>query len=289
MKTRLLLTTWLTCCWIIGSCGTTSIVEDRHLTRKELDRKVEQKQRDEDDGYAVFATIEAEKQNRLSASHIFVSYTTETKKKKKGRRRRIKEERTKDEAASRIREAYQKLNQGVPFGEVVQMYSECPSKAKDGDLGIFDASRMAPEFVETAFSLAVGEISEPVETKQGFHIIKRQVVEEVRARHILVMHDGSKQKPTTLSRTRAEAATAIQEIASQLASDGSNFKAIAKNRSDCPSGHRGGDLGTFGRGQMSLPFENAVFSLEENEISAIVETEFGFHIIQRLPLYEARR
>ena len=63
---------------------------------------------------------------------------------------------------------------------------------------------------------------------------------------------------------------------------GEKFSAIAKDISLCPSKKRGGDLGTFGRGQMVKEFENAAFALEKGQISGIVKTQFGYHIIKRL-------
>ena len=63
---------------------------------------------------------------------------------------------------------------------------------------------------------------------------------------------------------------------------GENFSAIAKDVSLCPSKKRGGALGTFGRGQMVKEFENAAFVLEKGQISGIVKTQFGYHIIKRL-------
>ena len=63
---------------------------------------------------------------------------------------------------------------------------------------------------------------------------------------------------------------------------GEKFSAIAKDISICPSKKRGGDLGTFGRAQMVKDFENAAFALEKGQISGIVKTQFGYHIIKRL-------
>ena len=63
---------------------------------------------------------------------------------------------------------------------------------------------------------------------------------------------------------------------------GEKFSAIAKDISICPSKKRGGDLGTFGRGQMVKDFENVAFTLEKGQISGIVKTQFGYHIIKRL-------
>jgi parvulin-like peptidyl-prolyl isomerase len=132
-------------------------------------------------------------------------------------------------------------------------------------------------------ALAEGQISEPVETDFGYHLIKRQKVEEVHVRHILVMHDESQRKPPDIKRTKKEAKKLIDEIATKVKAKDADFAALAQEYSDCPSKRRGGDLGTFGRGRMAPPFEKAAFALKENEISGIVETDFGYHIIQRLP------
>jgi len=63
---------------------------------------------------------------------------------------------------------------------------------------------------------------------------------------------------------------------------GEDFGKIAKEYSECPSKKRGGDLGEFGRGQMVKPFEDAAFIQEINAIGPVVETPFGYHIIQVL-------
>jgi peptidyl-prolyl cis-trans isomerase C len=63
---------------------------------------------------------------------------------------------------------------------------------------------------------------------------------------------------------------------------GEKFSAIAREVSLCPSKKRGGDLGTFGRGQMVKEFETAAFALDKGQISGIIKTQFGYHIIRRL-------
>jgi peptidyl-prolyl cis-trans isomerase C len=63
---------------------------------------------------------------------------------------------------------------------------------------------------------------------------------------------------------------------------GEKFATIAKSVSRCPSGKKGGDLGTFTRGKMVKEFENAAFALQKGEVSGIVKTQFGCHIIKRL-------
>lgn len=64
--------------------------------------------------------------------------------------------------------------------------------------------------------------------------------------------------------------------------DGKSFEELAKDYSSCPSGQNGGDLGEFGKGMMVAPFEKAAFALEVGEMSPIVRTQFGYHLIKRL-------
>jgi len=63
---------------------------------------------------------------------------------------------------------------------------------------------------------------------------------------------------------------------------GEKFSNVAREVSLCPSKKRGGDLGTFGRGRMVKEFEQAAFALQKGQISPIVKTKFGYHIIRRL-------
>jgi parvulin-like peptidyl-prolyl isomerase len=100
----------------------------------------------------------------------------------------------------------------------------------------------------------------------------------VRASHILLMYAGSARSRAT--RSKDEAQQQIGELKSQL-DGGADFAALAKQHSDCPSAAKGGDLGSFGRGQMVGPFEDAAFGMEVGQVSGVVETDFGYHIIKR--------
>ncbi len=80
-----------------------------------------------------------------------------------------------------------------------------------------------------------------------------------------------------LAKTEQEARTILERIKKR-----EKFSNIAQEVSLCPSGKRGGDLGTFGRGKMLKEFENAAFAINKGEISGIVKTKFGYHIIKRL-------
>ncbi|MEM9462332.1 MAG: peptidylprolyl isomerase [Myxococcota bacterium] len=100
----------------------------------------------------------------------------------------------------------------------------------------------------------------------------------VRASHILLMYQGSQR--STATRSKEEAQQQIQQLQSQI-QQGADFADLARQHSDCPSSSKGGDLGSFGRGQMVGPFENAAFGMEVGQTSGVVETPFGYHLIQR--------
>ena len=90
------------------------------------------------------------------------------------------------------------------------------------------------------------------------------MTDKVTARHILVP-------------TLNEAMTARERITDS----GEDFADIAKELSKCPSSAQGGSLGTFGKGQMVKPFEDAAFSLPVGKVSLPIQTQFGYHLIQR--------
>ena len=105
--------------------------------------------------------------------------------------------------------------------------------------------------------------------------------ESVRASHILV---GSDEKATPEERKKAKEKA---EALLKRVKAGEDFAAIAKAESSCPSASQGGDLGTFGRGQMVPAFEKAAFALKQGETSGVVESEFGYHIIKVTEKQEA--
>ncbi|ROR01634.1 peptidylprolyl isomerase [Desulfosoma caldarium] len=98
--------------------------------------------------------------------------------------------------------------------------------------------------------------------------------ERVHARHILVSV-----KPDATAEDKKAARKKIDDLKARL-SKGEDFATLAESQSDCPSKERGGDLGFFARGQMVKPFEEAAFALEPGAVSDVVETDFGYHLIQ---------
>ncbi len=101
------------------------------------------------------------------------------------------------------------------------------------------------------------------------------------AAHILIAYKGSMRAAPTITRSKPEAQRLANTVLNQ-AKGGANFGDLAVKYSDDPSAKQGkGILGKFGRNQMVKPFADAAFALKPGELSGIVETPFGFHIIKR--------
>ncbi|MFO7598528.1 MAG: peptidylprolyl isomerase [Candidatus Desulfacyla sp.] len=98
--------------------------------------------------------------------------------------------------------------------------------------------------------------------------------EQVQASHILI-----KVKPDATEAEQAEALKKIKDV-QEKQKKGEDFAELAKAHSQCPSSSKGGDLGYFGRGQMVPPFEEAAFNMKSGEVSDIVKTQFGYHLIK---------
>jgi|LFRM01.2.fsa_nt_gb peptidyl-prolyl cis-trans isomerase C len=94
----------------------------------------------------------------------------------------------------KAKEIQDEIHQGLSFEEAAQKYSTCPSRQVGGDLGEFERGKMVPEFEEAAFNLKEGELSEPVKTQFGYHLIKLQYKNEARLRTIDEVREQIKQQ-----------------------------------------------------------------------------------------------
>jgi len=123
--------------------------------------------------------------------------------------------------------------------------------------------------------LGKGEVSEEeIKAYYDRHTYLFKKPEQVRASHILI-----KVEPGANEKNKAKARKKIEKIRQRLIR-GEDFGALAKEFSQCPSSAKGGDLKYFGRRQMAKPFEDAAFALKVGELSDVVETRFGYHLIK---------
>jgi peptidyl-prolyl cis-trans isomerase SurA len=188
-------------------------------------------------------------------------------------------------AFDKIRAAKREIDAGMSFEEAAKKYSESPEGASGGDLGFLaKGSTTELTFEERAFSLPVGRVSDPFETRLGYHIIK---VEEkkgmsVRLRHILVRH-----APTEGQR---EALVAKLDSLRGAVKDRAVFEAAAKAMSaDNATRARGGDLGWLTLLEMQPSVREAVQGLEAGKISAVVAEGNIFSIYMVSKRTDSRR
>lgn len=109
-----------------------------------------------------------------------------------------------------------------------------------------------------------------------------KVPERIKASHILIT-SGADDDEAAKKEKRGK----IEELKEQL-EKGADFAKLAREHSACPSKEKGGDLGYVAKGQMVKPFEDAAFSLKKDDLSDVVETKYGFHLIKVTDLQEAK-
>lgn len=169
---------------------------------------------------------------------------------------------------------------GEDFSKLAKQFSQDPSaKENSGDLGYFSAFRMVYPFESAAFKTKKGDISMPVRTRYGYHILKvldiRDNRGEINVAHIMI----AKQ---TEPKLEEKAKNTIDDIYKKL-QQGEKFETLAQQFSeDKSSAEKGGVLNRFASGQLSSnQFEDIAFSLSnENPLSAPFQTEFGWHIVK---------
>lgn len=196
--------------------------------------------------------------------------------------------RTRDEARARADAIHARLAGGEDFAAVARAESDARSSGPRGGL----LGTYAPEdwpaahaAIQSAVAaLSVGATSDVLEAPYGWVIARRCAVELVHSRHILVRFAGARNAPEELTRTREEARALIDAARVEALAPGADFAALARERSEDGSAERGGDVGTLGRGRLAPEYEAAVFALPEGAISEVVETDVGFHVIQRVAL-----
>ncbi len=187
------------------------------------------------------------------------------------------------EAYNKIMKIRARVMKGEDFNKVASEkgISDDPS-AKDngGDLGFFTAMQMIYTFETVAYTTKVGEISQPVRTRYGYHIIKvtdrRPAQGELLCAHIMI-----KTPPNMNNEDSLNAYAKVTEIYNKLKAGG-KFDELAQQFSDDKqSAKKGGELPWFGTNKMPAEFEKAAFALKnKGDYSEILRTKYGWHVIK---------
>ncbi len=174
------------------------------------------------------------------------------------------------------------VNQGADFSQMARQYSEDRgSSSRGGNMGYITSPRLPYNFETAAYTLGEGEISQIVESPQGYHILKggkkRPARGKVLAEHILIL------VPDTASASSADMLQARIDSIYNVAVSGADFEVLARKHSQDPgSASKGGQLPWFGPGQMVAEFDSTAFAMPVGEISRPFRTRFGWHIIKKL-------
>lgn len=185
-----------------------------------------------------------------------------------------------EETAERAGRLVHDLRDGADFGALAARVSDGPEASSGGDLGWRDPAGLPGLFIEALQSMAPGDVSEPLRSANGFHVLKLverrggepQSITEHRARHILLRDEGEG------DRQRRQ----LEELRRRIL-DGASFEQLARRHSvDQGTAADGGDLGWFGPGEMAPAFQEVVETLEPGQISEPFRTPNGWHIVELL-------
>lgn len=207
-----------------------------------------------------------------------------------GERRPEGVSRDKEAAKAHAEALHKQLEEGADFVALVASDSDdARTKSKKGGMGTYTKEKW-PEpyapFKEAVFGLKIGEHSGVLDTPFGFAIVERCPIDKVHTRHILIRYAGAKRADDDVKRTRDEAKAEATKIREAIAG-GQDFAEAAKEKGEDGTAERGGDLGPIGKGMFAIGYEEAAWALRPGELAEVVETDFGFHVIQRLTDEEA--
>ena len=186
-------------------------------------------------------------------------------------------------AAKRAQEVYERAKSGEDFAKLAVAYSNSQTALDGGALGWRKGSELPTFLADTIAKLKPGEVSEPLRTPTGYHLIRLNEVRggseaavenQVHVRHILMKTNELADDATVRGKLEALRERILK---------GEDFAAVAQVSSQDPgSAAEGGDLGWAGPGTFAPEFEQAIATLRDNEISAPFQTQFGWHIVQML-------
>jgi peptidyl-prolyl cis-trans isomerase SurA len=182
----------------------------------------------------------------------------------------------------RAEEAQAKLKGGAPFAQIAAGYSDAKDALQGGLLGWRPADRLPSLFADPLSKMKPGEVSSLLRSPTGFHLIKLLerkssdtpvFITQTHARHILIK--------TSELVSENEAKARLQEIKSRI-DKGADFAEQARLHSEDGSAPQGGDLNWLSPGETVPEFEKAMDALKVNQVSGLVQSGFGWHLIQVL-------
>ncbi|NHZ98114.1 peptidylprolyl isomerase [Massilia sp. CCM 8734] len=189
-------------------------------------------------------------------------------------------------AARRARadDVMRQLRTGGDFAKIAATYSDSSDALKGGEIGWRAADRLPPLFSDALGKLKPGQVTPVLKSTTGFHILKMvdkrnladasapAAVQQTRARHILL-----KVSPTM---TAADAKRKLTELKERLDNKAAKFEELARLFSNDGSASKGGDLGWLYPGDTVPEFETVMATLKPGELSDVIETPYGFHLIE---------
>ena len=188
-----------------------------------------------------------------------------------------------DEISHKAQDVASRAGKGEDFGQLAIANSNSQTALDGGQLGWRKGSQLPQFILDLVVKMKPGEVSEPVRTPSGYHIVKLNerrggdapvIINQIHVRHILM-------KPNELD----DDATVREKLAKlrERILKGENFGGIAATASEDPgSAPDGGDLGWSGPGTFVPEFDKAIADLQPNEISEPFKTRYGWHIVQML-------
>ena len=209
---------------------------------------------------------------RYAATHVLVSYQGAVGAPSKVTR-------SLDEARALAGELHTRAEAGEDLGALAREFSDGPSAPRGGGLGTYLVGTMVPDFERAVASVEPGAIGPLVETPFGVHVVRRDAVVRAHIAHLIVSHAEAHQPLS--ARTREEAQRKINDALARVKS-GTPFAEVVAALGDRDGAGEGGDLGWISPGQMIPSFETAAFALKPGEVSAVVETPYGYHILRRI-------
>ena len=188
---------------------------------------------------------------------------------------------------ARAEEVARQLRTGADFSKMAATYSDAPDALKGGEIGWRDADRLPEIFTNELRKLKPGQVTPIIRTNVGFHILKmadkrslaeaaapeEAVIQQTRVSHILM-------KPTP-TMTADEVKKKLLELKEKIVNKSATFEDLARQNSQEPtSAAKGGDLGWLEPGDAGPEFDQALANLKPGEISDVIESPFGFHILR---------